>query len=411
MTDVIADFDAALAPTVLDPLFRRWGGVMLTSALLGRHVRTTIRAGQPLFPHHFVMLVADSGYGKSTLTLAVEECLRDFTKAGPGPSDPPRVRLAAKNITFPRLVRELGNAFPNVSKALGGGLLRVTCYALLADEIGVLMGEKAKVDDLQQLAAIYDMGRDYQKQTVRDERDKRETHARDHYMVALLGAQPAWIAEALPLGRFKLGLPARTHFVLGTVKSDAGLDFGTTATTVFGDQLRAAVGPAMTAAAAVSGLFTWEQQAQDEFRAWVASGQPSRAGKLKDWSGLLDGYGNRRREHVAKLALVFAASRGGTQIELDDWRNALALLLDTEEHLDDVLSLVGANPARVREDQVVQWVRGQGGEVPEPVLRAYMRSFFETRSISWTIDELVHAGLLVDVARRAAPHRRFVTGT
>lgn len=409
MPDVIADFDTALAPTVSDPLFRRWGGTMLTSALLGRHAWTTIRSGQPLYPHLFTMLVAGSGYGKSTTIGAVRECLRDFTRAGPGPADPPRVRMAAKQITFPRLVRELGNAFPNVPKALGGALLRAKCYALLADEIGVLMGEKAKVDDLQVMAAIYDMDRDYDKQTVRDERDKRETHARDHYMVAMLGAQPAWIAEALPLGRFQLGFPARTHFVLGTVKTDNGLDFSPTAPN-WGDALRTALGPAMQATAALTGVFTWEQSAQAEFRAWVSAGQPTAGGKVSEWSGLLDGYGNRRREHVAKLATVFAAARGSGTIEVDDWRGALALMLDTEGLLDQVLGLIGANPQRAREDQVIAWLRAQGGEVPEAVVRSYMRQFFLTRDIGWVLDELERSGAVTDVARRASPHRRFVVG-
>lgn len=353
------------------------------------------------------MLVAGSGYGKSTTIGAVRECLRDYTKAGPGPSDPPRLRFAAKNITFPRLIRELGNAFPNVPAALGGHHLRVKCYALLADEIGVLMGEKAKVDDLQQLAAIWDMDQDYDKQTVRDERDKRETHARDHYMIAMFGAQPAWIAEALPLGRFQLGLPARTHFVLGTVKSDQGVDF-TAGATNYGDTLRAALAPAMTDTAALMGMFAWEQPAQDAVKDWITAGQPTRAGALRDWSGLLDGYGNRRREHAAKLATVFAASRGDTRVSLDDWQGATALLFDTEELMDEVLSLVGANPARAREDQVVAWIKAQTGEVPEAVVRGYMRAFFNTREIGWTLDELERAGLLQDVARRASPHRRFI---
>lgn len=406
MPDVITDFDFAITPVVSDPLFRRWGGVMLTSALLGRHVWTSVRAGQPLFPHTFVMLVAGSGYGKSTTIGAVRECLRDYTRAGPGPTDPPRVRMAAKQITFPRLVRELGNAFPNVPRALGGALLRARCYALLADEIGVLMGEKAKVDDLQILAAIYDMDRDYDKQTVRDERDKRETHARDHYMVAMLGAQPAWIAEALPLGRFQLGLPARTHFVLGTHRTVPAYAQGVA--TDWGDGLRAALAPAMSGVVALSGLFTWEQAAWGEFMAWTGGGMPSAGGALRPWDGLLEGYGNRRVEHAAKLALVFAASRGSGVVEVADWAAALRLMFDTERHLDDILALVGANPSRVREDEVVNWVRAQGAEVPEAVLRAHMRAFFDTRQIGWVLDELERAGLLQDTARRASPHRRFV---
>src|SRR5712691_7642036 len=201
----------------------------LVSCLLGRRVWTTIRDGRPLYPHLYVMLVATSGYGKSSVTMAVREALRDYTGLGSGLPVPPVV-FAPTEITFPRLIGMLGQVFREAPM----GADKHQCYAFIADEVGVIFGNEATVAPLQQLSKIWDMEETYGKKTVRSQEQKTETCAHEHYMVSLMGAQPAWIEEAIPLSRFKLGMPARTHFVLGktetgrTFSQGNGVDFGAT---------------------------------------------------------------------------------------------------------------------------------------------------------------------------------------
>jgi hypothetical protein len=402
--DLIDEFDAALASMVTDRRFRRWGGLVLTSCLLGRHVWTSIREDQPLYPHLFVMLVANSGFGKSTTIEAVRSALGDYTRQPPNATNRPPVSLAATSITLPRMVREIGHLFPDAGGAKGQMVtgMRSRCYAVLADEVGILLGDKAGTTDLQTLADIWDMKTILAKQNVYGEMKGKETKARDHYAVLAAGAQPAWIAEAMPLGRFQLGFPARCHFVLGTARTVP--TFSRSKGGNWSDALRQALGSTMAAVAAQSGEIGWSDAAWGMFAAWGTTA----LGQHAQWTGLLEGYGARRPEHAAKLALLVACARVHAQIELDDWNRALEILLDTEKHLVEVLAMVGANTQRPREDQVVEWVRARG-ETRETALRAYMRNFFETRLIGPTLEELNRAGLLVEVdPPRFSPHRKFV---
>lgn len=396
--DLIAEFDAVLAPLVSDRRFRRWGGLVLTSCLLGRHVWTVTRAGQPLYPHLFVMLVAASGFGKSTVIDSVGTALKEFTEAPAQGVGVARVKLAAKSITLPRMLRELGGVFPDAKKLTG---LRSTCYAALLGEISLLLGDKASTVDLQTLAAIWDMNEVLEKQNVYAQMKGKETKAVDHYTVLFTGAQPDWIAEAMPVGKFRLGFPARTHFVLGAVPTDEPLSQDDP--DEFGENLRRVLGPTMQAVAALKGRMRFEPDAFAELQAW----RKSQHGVS---FGLLDGYGTRRPEHLAKLALVVACARVHATIEQDDLLEALDTLQDAERLLPEVLAQVGANSQRPREDQVVEWVR-ERGETRESVLRAYMRNFFETHRISQTLEELRAAGLLkCTTPDQVSPHRKFKAG-
>ena len=70
------------------------------------------------------------------------------------------------------------------------------------------------------------------------------------------------------------------------------------------------------------------------------------------------------------------------------------------------MAMVGANPRRTQEDDVITWVKASG-EVSEAALRAHMRNFFDTRIVSMTIDNLETAGLLVKTEKTYPPTRRF----
>ena len=395
-----------------DALFRRWGGMSLTSCLLGRRVWTSVRAGRPLYPHLYIMLVATSGFGKSSTINAVRAALKDFT--GPrtsqilrgAPIIIPQIHIAPVEFTFPRMIGDIGKIFkdrPDSEPA-------PQCYAILADEVGVLLGKETGITPLQQLSKLWDMEEVYDKTSVRAQEQNRETTAYNHYITALLGAQPAWIEEAIPLSRFQLGMPARTHFVLGREEQERVFSQGTIGD--FGASVRSALGPSMKVVSSVAGYVEWTTEAFSHFTQWAgarAGDEKRRDGSVGTWAGLMEGYGNRRAEHAAKLALVVAASRGQGSIRRRDFGDALDLLWRTEEDLDAVMAMVGSNPLRHREDTIVQWVRERNGEVPEALVRAYMRNFFDTRMIGMTLDGLVAAGQLKVVPGTHAVTRRFVT--
>src|SRR5229473_604693 len=226
-------------------------------------------------------------------------------------------------------------------------------------------------------------------------------------MVALMRAQPAWKEEAIPLSRFKLGMPARTHFVLG--KKKQARKFSQMNGIAFGARLRDALAPSLNYVATIAGKCAWTSEAFGAFNQWagdMSGREPCRNGQIRNWSGLVEGYGDRRAEHCAKLALILTCARGQKEIDLEAFMDAKELLWDTEEDLDAIMAMVGANPRRTQEDEVLEWVKASG-EVSEAALRAHMRNFFDTRIVSMTIDNLETAGLLLKTERTHPPTRRF----
>lgn len=402
----------ATEPLGADPLFRRWGGMALTSCLLGRRVWTTVRAGRPLYPHLYVMLVATSGFGKSSTISAVRAALRDFTGVtrvseivSGAPMTTPQVVIAPTEFTFPRMIGDIGKVFKDRKKDEPAP----QCYAILADEVGVILGKEAGITALQQLSKLWDMEETYEKTSVRAQEQNRETAAYKHYITALLGAQPAWIEEAIPLSRFQLGMPARTHFVLGREEQERVFSQGTIGD--FGASVRSALGPSMRMVSSVGGYVEWTTEAFSRFTEWAGKkvgDEKRRDGSVGTWAGLMEGYGNRRAEHVAKLSLVLACARGRENIDTAAFDGATEILWRTEEDLDAIMAMVGSNPLRHREDTIIEWVRERGGEVSEAIVRAHMRNFFDTRMVGMTLDGLVASGQLGVVKGTHAPTRRFV---
>ena len=403
--DLVAEFASAIEPLGADPLFRRWGGMALTSCLLGRRVWTSTLYGLPLYPHLYVMLVAGSGYGKSMVIECVHQALMPFSRPEPGVANSwAQVAFAPAKITFPQLEASLGRAFSEAHAEAGLGV-GIQCYALIAEEIGALLGEKAGIEQLQDMALIWDMRHEFAKETREGEKKKTNTRAIEHYMVALLGAQPAWIEEALGLSRFQLGTPARTHFVLPSGPG-VRVRLSQHQQSIY-DKMRADLLPTMRYVSKVIGYCPWAEDAFNELQDWREAGSPGRDGQIREWGKILESYGKRRAEHVAKMALVQACARGHTTISLEDWRSALDLLWTTEECLGEIAAMVGANPHRYRENEIVDWVKSRG-EVEEPALRAYMRNFIDTRYIGMTLDELERSGLLENLRpSHNSPHRKF----
>src|SRR5690348_10139740 len=125
--DLVEEFVDATAQLGPSEPFRRWGGMLLTSCLLGRHVRTSIMAGRPLYPNLFVVLVAQSGYGKSLTIGAVRSALAPFAR--PAQSGvTPQVAMCSTEISAAYVLHALGEAFPDPSGKKGK---RAACFAAL----------------------------------------------------------------------------------------------------------------------------------------------------------------------------------------------------------------------------------------------------------------------------------------
>lgn len=381
---LIEAFAAETVGLGVDPAYRRWGGVALTSALLGRRLWTSITAGMPLYGNLYVAFVGDSGFGKSLVINAVAEALR-----APSIADRPRpwAAVVPQDTTLEMLVLSLIEYFP-LDRVEDTG--RTHCVAMLADEIGVLFRDDANKKDLSLLQAIYDMHYTIARRRVRDHERNVEFSGFGHYFTALWGLTPTWLETGLPVDNIGLGWPARTHFVVGHRRREVEL-FG--AVDDLGGRLRARLGPAIEAVQqCANGHWHWTTEARAAIESWLAAGLPGFAPSGE----LLNGYANRRLEHSAKLALVCAAGTHPERpmIEADDFAEARSLMSGVENDLPELFEHVGASATRHGTQRLLDWASRQDGWFSEADLRAATFVFFDPRGHDASIDAVIGAGLL-----------------
>lgn len=71
-------------------------------------------------------------------------------------------------------------------------------------------------------------------------------------------------------------------------------------------------------------------------------------------------YHERRQDHLIKLAMALAASRGYTVIDIDDYKEAHKILRATEKGMPDALGEFGMNPLAALKQNMLEYIRQQG---------------------------------------------------
>lgn len=363
----------------VDPAFRRWGGIVLTSCLLGRDSWTTITAGMPLYGNIYVGFVGDSGFGKSLVINAVGLALHETTQQGATP----RCIIVPQDCTLEELVLLLIQHFPFDNPPEGA----TRALAMLADEIGVLFRDDANRKDLSLLQSIYDMRGSIARRRVRDREHGLTPEGFGHYFTALWGMTPAWLEVGLPTSNVGLGWPARTHFVTGhqprrVTLFDTALDLGR--------RLREALHAQITAVKnAACGNWVWTPEAQAAIQAWLSAGLPG----FDHHAELLNGYANRRLEHSAKLAFIYAAARHPQRpfIEAEDFEGGREAMAGVERDLPDIFARVGASLTRHGEQRLIDWAARRGDWFTEAEIREATHEFFTPRDHDAAIDALCAA--------------------
>lgn len=383
MADLIAAFQQETECLGVDPEFRRWGGIVLASALLSRDNWTSITAGMPLYGNLYVAFVGESGFGKSLVINAVTEALLNHSYNSNAPAA--RIVLVPQDCTLEELVLQLIEHFPEAD--LGDHATH--SVAMLADEIGVLFREDANRKDLSLLQSIYDMRSTIGRRRVRDRERQLTPQGYNHYFTALWGMTPAWLETGLPTSNIGLGWPARTHFVMGHQTREIelfgeSLDLGEKLRTRLKRQMEDIIG-------AARGRWIWDREASDAIQRWLDQGLPG----FSPQSELLNGYANRRLEHSAKLSFIYAVARHPMRphIEIEDFRAARDAMAGVERDLPSLFERVGASPTRHGEQRLIDWAALRGDWFKEQELRAATREFFSPNEHNAAVNALIGAGV------------------
>lgn len=365
-----------MTDTGLSPAhYRRWVALTTVATVLDRKVFTSLRAGVPLFPNIFVLLVGPPGSGKSKAIEPARDLLHGFE----------HVALSPDSITHEDFVRRLGERSAKHTSA-GPIPHRQATMGLFLSEWGTFL-RKPSNDTLAMLATIYDCA-DFMASTIKRGVDD----AKNCYVNIVAGCTPAWFAEGFPPNSYEQGLPTRIFYIWTdyTPADDTpDFDFGGGLSKPKWETME--LYKSLAKISEAQGLITWTPGAAAMFNAWKADGfapVPS--------DPMLKGYNSRRAMHVAKIAMLCAMSTHPKhlKIETDDLERAMGILFEAEIDMPKCLNAAGGNTFRLREEAVINYVearfRATGGKpVPEWEVRQKLGRMVPPNFVSTIMDGIV----------------------
>ncbi len=130
---------------------------------------------------------------------------------------------------------------------------------------------------------------------------------------------------------------------------------------------------------------------------------------------MLKGFGVRRNMHAGKLAMIVAAARHPTKMEIEasDVEHALELLFEAEVLMPKAVSGAGGNVYRLREESLVGFIADRYSTtkktVPEWQVRQRMSRVVPPVLINGILDGLL-ANRTIQAMGGKAPNRRFRPG-
>lgn len=375
----------------------------MISSLLSRRCWTKVLGSRKCFGNIFAMLVGAPANGKSTAIDLARRMLTPFSRS---------VKMGPSELTHQQMVYALAKAFP------GGQPEGAWSYVVMPDEITTFMSDP-DIGIMQKLAKFWDCPQIYQKETVMGTNNDNNPTVYKPYMTFLAGAQPSWFHLLMNSHTIALGLPSRMIFVWAGPAAEPEL-FGEDDE----DEKLDALALKLPELEKVQGFIPFTKEAKKVVKDWDAAGRPSADGLPMPGLDNLTDYDKRRREHVGKLALVYAAARHPDRllIEPQDVQSALDALFEVEQHMGDVLAMAGGNEEQASEQALLNdiwsWIGRRKAKHEPTVLKEsliweFARRRFPSRAARLVIEGLVNSGVLCPTkeAREqglVSPKRMFV---
>lgn len=395
MTDFIERFveltDTGLSP----PHYRRWAALAAVATVLDRQVFTSLRAGVPLYPNIFVLLVGPAGSGKSKAIEPARDLLLAFD----------HIELAPDSMTHERFVQRLGER-SSEHQSSGPVPYAQASMGLFLSEWGTFL-RRPDNDTLAMMATIYDCV-DYKASTIKRGTDD----AQNCYVNILAGCTPAWFAEGFPPNSYDQGLPTRIFYIWTDYvpnEDTPDFDFGAGLSKPKWESME--LYKMLAKISEAKGVITWSPGAAALFNAWKAEGfAPAPTDPM------LRGYSSRRAMHVAKLSMLCAMSTHPKhlKIETDDLERAMGILFEAEINMPKCLNAAGGNTFRLREEAVIDYVEARyritgGKPVPEWEIRQKLGRMVPPNFVTTIMDGIV-SSQQVRVVGGKAPARLLKPG-
>lgn len=381
-------------------VYHVWSALSGVAACCGR------RIGLPfgidlLYPNLYILLVGTAAARKSTALNITSRILQKYTGVRFAPADTGGKRqglVAAmagdddEDDDYEDMRRQLNGAesltLDNISKMeinfdrAGPSEPDQTVY-VAASEFNNFIGH-GNMEFLDFLLKMYD-GEAYKYQL----KDKKNKVFLDNPLVNLIGCTtPTNIAEALPAAAIGQGFTSRVIFVHGGKKYRS-----IPRPSPFNPELLEAVGKRYAEIYyGLKGTFTESGVG----RAYLDE-QYEREPAITD--GRFTYYLSRRHTHLTKLAMVFAASRGSSQIEFDDAQMANLLLTATEKTMPEALGEYGMSAISAAKQKVLEYIMAAREPITMDILWTFMQRDIRHQDLANILNDLVSASKIQQVRR------------
>ncbi len=366
----IADFVQLNKGTEIPEMFALWCGLAGISAALSR--RAFLDMGSyKVYPNTFIVLVAQSGrYRKSTAIKMIERLLRQMQ---------PPPNIIAQKMTPEALI----DAVRVTETSDGKNFLKQTCEGVaVADELATFLNKASYEQGLASLLIqLYDCVEVFEYHTKGRGKEKLT----DTCLSILAGSTVDWIRSGIPEEAVGGGLTSRMMFVHVEHPGEPQ------AITDFTDTQKFLVTQCIQTLqhmSTLNGIFTMTAGARkyfiDEYNKFY------RGSDFYD-SKTLGGYASRRHIHLLKLAMLFSVSESDAMVlSQNHLEGSMALILDTEAHLKNVMNLITSSDTGATATMVLQLIKRQK-IITRSRLLATLSHRINSRELSDIIDTLYHS--------------------
>lgn len=383
-------------------LYHIWCALAAVGASLGRRCWLPFGTGN-VMPNQFILLVGNPAVRKSTAMNLVKKLLKDSTHVRFAPQDTAGQRqgLVKCMLDEPAHIEAaegveaaikdntlLGMSADFIMKLDNSDSPDANIADLDKHHICVLASEFSRFigqNNLQMLDFLVTMwdGDDYEYET------KQSTVTMKNPLINLVGCTtPTSISTSLPAAAGGQGFLSRMILVYGASKykavprptpppAEVVSRVKSVLTTVYHD---------------MHGAFTETPEAfarSEELYAYSMDTSDSR----------FVYYRERRFTHLLKLAMIFAASRGSMEIDIDDYNDAHHLLVVTERGMPEALGQFGLSPLAQVKQGVLEFLRNVGEPVSLATVQAVFHRDAKAEDISQVVNDLTKAKLILSASK------------
>lgn len=357
------------------PLFAKAGAIWMLGTAARRSIGMRAR-GNTLHPNLFLELVGGPGTGKSQTIAAVRSVF--ITATG--------MSIIPGSITRAGMEDYMQGNLQQSKNPDGSLLLSHECIGLSEEMQGILPDQD--LGHLTLYNILYDLPHLHKART----RTHGEVTLESPYCSILTGAQPAFLAMAMPEAAWGMGFMSRSMMVFDTPRERRSMfelrDVD--------HKLKADIIHDLKDVNGHHGWMDWEESAVGLYDEWWVQngGQPIPGAKR-----LAMGYNSRREQHMAKLAMIMSLSRSNSlMVSLEDVGRAIEALLHFESQMKHVFTEMASTGSMVALQDIIDKIRSdtaEGADTAEATLIQLLMQRFPSSQVHSTIENLINSKIIV----------------